>query len=68
MIFATIMFFLGFATGLFSVIKTDKDKIEERFSEGYDLAVDQITVYGYWVEKNHGAIHYGNWIESLDEE
>lgn len=41
----------------------NKKEKQSEFNRGYDLAIEQMTKYGYWYEKNHKARHEGKWIE-----
>ena len=41
----------------------NKKEKQNEFDHGYDLAIEQITKYGYWYEKNHNARHEGKWTE-----
>ena len=43
--------------------KIDKHTMKEEFNRGYELAVDQITNYGYWYDDKHGR-HEGEWHET----
>lgn len=42
--------------------KIDKHAMKEEFDRGYELAVDQITNYGYWYDNMHKR-HEGEWHE-----
>ena len=54
---------ISMVVGIFISGKIDRHVMKEEFERGYDLAVDQITNYGYWYDKEH-IRHEGNWNET----
>jgi hypothetical protein len=57
-----ITFIIGVVLAFCLREKTEQDKIKEEFNRGYDYAVECMTKYHYWNERDHGARHYGEWI------